>query len=78
MTKPGVRAPGGLGNVLLESDWLGLVPSLCGSPNVYWHLVQRRELCQVCVGHKDGWTKALASGLPVWWGRTDGPQTPTV
>lgn len=48
MTKPGVGAPGGLGNVLLESDWLGLVPSLHGSPNVYWRLVQRRELHQVC------------------------------
>lgn len=29
-------APGGLGNMLLESDWLGLVPSHHGSPNVYW------------------------------------------
>ena len=29
-------------------------------------------------GYKDGWTKALASGFPVWGGRADGPQTPTM
>ena len=64
VTKLGVRAPGGLGNMLLESDWLGLVPSLCGSPNFYWHLVQPGELCQVLGYRIQRWVDK-GSGLRV-------------
>lgn len=45
----------------------GWGPSPCGLPDVSQHLLQRRHWTG-CLGYKDGWAKALASGLPMWQG----------
>lgn len=67
MTRLGVRWPGKVGNVLLESGQLGEGPISWWFTKGLQHLVQPRH-CAGHVGYKDGWTNALASSLPVWWG----------